>query len=80
VINQLLIRKMLVAFLVAFVSVFITALEGLSKEPNYHWSRSFVIGLVVGAIAAGLRAVLALAPINLVPSDSQHSIRLSRRA
>lgn len=79
-INKLLIEKMFIAFLVAFLGAFITAIEGLSKEPDYHWSGAVVIGLVVGALGAGLRAVFALSPVNLTPSDAQHTIRVHRAA
>jgi hypothetical protein len=73
-INKLLGQKMLIAFIVAFLGAFITALAGISKEPNYHWSSAVIIGLIVGALGAGLRAVLALSPVNLTPSDRQHTI------
>jgi hypothetical protein len=76
--NALLVKKMLIAFLVAFGGVFIPAvlniLDDLHNGVGSSWGTAFWLSLVSGAVAAGVRAVLALSPINLVPSDSGHSL------
>lgn len=69
-----LLQKLYIAFIVGFLGALITCLEGLSSQPNFDWSRSAVISLIVGALAAGFRAVLALGPINLTQSDQKHSL------
>lgn len=73
-INKLFWQKLVIAFIVGFASAFITAVSGLGDEPNFQWTTSVLISLVVGGLAAGARAVLALGPVNLVPSDGQHSV------
>lgn len=72
--NKLLAQKLVVAFIVSFVGALLTSLEGLSKQPDFGWNRSIVISLIVGALGAGVRAVLALGPVNLIPSDAKHSL------
>lgn len=76
--NALLLRKLVVAFLVAFGGVFIPAvlkiLDDVHSGVPTAWGASFWIALVAGAFAAGVRAVLALSPINLVPSDAEHTL------
>ena len=76
--NALLLRKMLVAFAVAFGGVFIPAvlniLDDVHNGINNNWDTAFWISLVAGAVAAGLRALLALSPVNVIPSDAQHSL------
>lgn len=77
--NEFLAKKCVVAFLVGFLGSVVTLLEGLSKAPSFNFDRAAVISLIAGALAAGFRAVLALSPVNLVPSDAQHTLRLGRR-
>jgi hypothetical protein len=72
--TKLLIQKLVVAFLVAFFGALLPALTGLGDSPNYHFDRAALIALVVGAFGAGIRAVLALGPLNIVPSDKRHSL------
>ncbi len=72
--NKLLFRKLVMAFLVAFVPALVTAWKGLAAEPDFHFTSAIGISLVVGALGVGLRAVLALGPINLVESDAQHTV------
>ncbi len=76
--NSLLVKKMLVAFIVAFGGVFIPAvlkvLDDINSGVGSSWERSFWLSLVAGGVAAGVRAVLAISPLNLVPSDSQHTL------
>lgn len=72
--TELLIRKLAIAFISGFFGALITSLEGISHQATYSWSKAAVISLIVGALTAGIRAVLALGPINLVPSDKQHSL------
>lgn len=71
---NLLIRKMLVAFAVTFGGALIPAVLDWLNHPQAT-SRNFWFALLAGALAAGLRAVLALSPINLVPSDAQHTLK-----
>lgn len=76
--NNLLLRKMVVAFLVAFGGVFIPAvlnvLDDIHNGISANWGTAFWLSLVAGAVSAGLRAVLAFSPLNLVPSDAQHTL------
>lgn len=72
--NKLLIQKLAIAFVVSFAAALITSLAGLASQPNFGWDKATIIALVVGALGAGVRAVLALGPINLTPSDGQHSL------
>ena len=76
--NTFLLRKMLVAFVVSFAAVFIPAvlnvLDQIHAGTAPNWSSSFWLSLAAGAVGAGVRAILALSPINLVPSDAQHTI------
>lgn len=73
-INKLFWQKLFIAFLVGFMGSFVTAVAGLADEPNFKWTSSVIISLVVGALTAGFRAVLAMSPVNLTPTDAQHSI------
>lgn len=70
---KLLARKMLVAFAVTFGAAVIPALLNWLQHPQAT-SRDFWFALLAGALAAGLRAALALSPINLVPSDGEHTL------
>ncbi len=76
--NKLLLQKMVVAFLAAFGGVMVPAvlkiLDDVSNGTPSSWGKAFWISLVAGAFAAGVRALLALSPLNLVPSDKQHSL------
>ena len=72
--TRLLIEKLVMAFLVAFFGALLTSLEGLSKQPDFGWNKSLIIAVIVGALGAGIRAVLALSPINIVSSDSLHTL------
>lgn len=74
----LLARKMVVAFGLGFSGVFLPAalntLDRVASGAPTSWSTSAVLALVAGAVATGLRAALALSPINLFPSDRLHTI------
>lgn len=76
--NRLLLKKMLVTFLAAFGGVFIPAvLDLLNKAASgtpTAFSKALIISLVAGAFSAGVRALIAFSPLNLVPTDSQHTI------
>lgn len=76
--NALLAKKLVVAFLVAFGGVFIPAvlniLDDIHNGVSNNWGAAFWLALAAGAVGAGVRAVLALAPLNLVPSDAEHTI------
>jgi hypothetical protein len=80
-VNSLLAKKMLVAFVVAFAGVLVPAvlkiLDSVASGAPSSWGKAFWISLVAGAFAAGVRALLALSPINLVPSDAQHTLKNS---
>lgn len=73
-VNKLLLQKLALAFAVGFVGALLTSAAGWGDSPNTSWGRAFWIGLLVGAVSAGARAVLALGPFNVVPSDTQHSL------
>jgi hypothetical protein len=77
--GKLLLQKLVIAFLVAFFGALVTSLEGFSKQPTFGWDKSIVVSLIVGALGAGVRAILALGPINLVPSDAQHSLLTKKK-
>lgn len=74
---NLLTRKLLVAFTVGFGGVFVPAilnvLDRVATGAPSGVTRAFVYSLIAGACAAGLRATLALSPLNLVPSDAEHT-------
>lgn len=75
----LLFKKMLTAFLVGFLPTFITgitgALQSVLDSLSHGGSISFpflqatVLGIVVGAVMAGVRALLAFLPVNITPTD-----------
>lgn len=72
--NKLLLRKLFVSFIVGFGGSFIPFITGWAQAPNYSFDKSVWIAALMGAVAAGVRALLAFGPINLVPSDKQHSL------
>lgn len=72
--NVLFWKKLLVAFVVAFAGVFIPLLTGIGQSPNYTFDKAAWVALLPAAVAAGVRAVLALGPVNLVPSDKHDTI------
>jgi hypothetical protein len=78
--NKLLLRKMGVAFIVGFLGVFLPAalqvldaLQSGTEQPD-NWN-VFWISLISGAVAAGVRAVLALSPISLTQTDKLNSLK-----
>jgi hypothetical protein len=77
--NKLLLRKMGIAFIVGFLGIFIPAalqvLDALQSgtEQPHNWN-VFFISLITGAVAAGVRAALALSPINLGSTDKINSL------
>ncbi len=72
--NRLFFQKLVVAFVVAFFAAFIPLITGIGQSPDYHFDKALWVSTLFAAIGAGVRAVLALGPVNLVPSDNQHSI------
>ena len=76
--NKLLLRKMAVAGVVSFLSVFIpsmlTALDEIEGGGEHSFSTKFWISLLAGAVGAGLRGALAFLPWNLTPTDALHSV------
>ena len=72
--NTLFWKKLVVAFVVAFFGAFVPLLSGIGQSPDYHFDKALWVAALFGAIGAGVRAVLALGPINLVPSDKADSI------
>jgi hypothetical protein len=76
--NTLFWKKLAVAFAVGFGGVFIpailTILDKAASGTPQHFTQAFVIGIISGAFAAGLRAALALSPWNFIPSDAEDSI------
>lgn len=83
ILNALLGKKLLVAFLMAFGGVLVPAvlkiLDDVHNGVPTSFSGAFWIALVAGAFGAGLRALLAISPINLVPSDAQHTVFGTRK-
>ncbi len=73
-INRLFFQKLIVAFVVAFFSAFIPLITGIGQSPDYHFDKALWLATLFAAVGAGVRAVLALGPINLVPSDAAHTI------
>lgn len=58
-------------FVRAALSAFITALLGWLAMPNLDFSKSVVVGLITGAIAAGFRAVQGAGTGGDVPAPDQ---------
>lgn len=77
-INKLLIQKLFIAFLVGFGGVMIPAvlnlLDDIHKGVPASFDGAWWLSVACGGFAAGLRALLAWSPINLTPSDAQHSV------
>lgn len=66
-------RKLVIAFIVGFVGAFLDAIIGITQSQQpLTWS--LVDGALVGALATTGRALLALSPVNIVPSDATHTI------
>lgn len=72
--NRLFWKKLLVAFVVAFFGSFIPFVSGVFQSPNYQFDKALWVAALFGAVGAGVRAVLALGPVSLVPSDAQDTI------
>jgi hypothetical protein len=74
----LLFRKALVAFIVAFLGVLIPALlqifDAIQDGHDPSAWKAILLSTICGAFAAGIRAALALSPINLGSTDSLTSI------
>lgn len=71
--NVLLLRKLALVFALTFVGSAVDAWQGWESS-SLPLSKSVVVGVIVGAIVAGLRALIALSPVNVVPSDAQHTV------
>lgn len=67
--DSLLARKLVVAFIVGFVGGFADTITGFSTSAE-PLTTSVLAGAAIGALAAGVRAVLAFSPLNIVPSDA----------
>lgn len=76
--NKLLVKKMIVAFLAGFFGVFLPVvldlLDKLSNGIDPNFGRAVLISLVAAAFSAGVRAIIALLPINLVPTDKLNTL------
>lgn len=75
---SLFIRKALVAFGVAALAVFVTAspsLIDLFESQDWGNLKTAAWSLVMGAIAAGFRALVSLLTA-FVPSDADHGVSL----
>lgn len=76
--NSLLVKKLLVAFIVGFGGVIVPGvlkvLDDVQNGVATDFTHAFWLSMVAGAFAAGIRALLAISPINLVPSDKEHSL------
>jgi hypothetical protein len=74
----LVVRKSVIAFVTAFLGVLIPAilqiLDAIQKGGEPTWSSAIWISLIAGAFAAGVRAVLALSPLNLSATDKLTSL------
>ena len=71
-------RKLLIAFIVGFLAALADGITSWSQSPQ-PLTVSLVEALVVGALATAARGLLALLPINIVPSDALHT-RAKRKA
>lgn len=72
-------RKALIAFLCGFLGVLIPAalqiLDQIQAGGEPTWTSAFLISLVAGAFAAGVRAVFAIIPgLNLSATDKLTSL------
>ena len=74
--NKLLLKKMAVAGVIAFLSVFIpavlTALDEIEGGGGHSFSTEFWFSLLAGAVGAALRGALAYLPWNFTPTDALH--------
>jgi len=71
--NPLLLKKLVVVFAVAFIATFSDTITG-GVGAAQPLSTSLLVAAAIGGLAAGIRALLALSPINLVPSDATHTL------
>lgn len=67
-------RKLLIAFIVGFVAALADGLTSWSQS-GQPFSTSLIEAMIVGALATAARGLLALLPINIVPSDAMHTAR-----
>lgn len=72
-------RKLLIAFIVGFVAALADGLTSWSQS-GQPFSTSLIEALIVGALATAARGLLALLPINIVPSDAMHTKTVTRKA
>ena len=70
-INTLFLKKLLIAFIVGALPTLIAFLSSVEVRGGAGFTRAALVTLASGAIAAGIRAVLVLLPVNLVPSDAE---------
>jgi hypothetical protein len=76
--NRLFIKKLVLAFALGFVPVFLYGLLDILDafshgEADYNLLASIAVAAVTGALSAGIRAVLALFT-NWMPTDNLHGI------
>lgn len=72
--NTLLLKKLVLAALVAFVGAFVPLLTGIGQSPNYSFDKAAWIAALFAGIGAIARALLAFGPFNVVPSDAEHTL------
>ncbi len=70
--NQLFLRKLLVAFVIGFLGVVLQKISNVGPQADLSTLNTLWHSVISGAFFAGLRAALVLIPgVNLVPSDAQ---------
>lgn len=80
--NNLLLKKLALAFVLGFMPVFLGGLTTLFDQIANHTSGSInstfllslLAGLISGAIAAGIRGVLAVFTDSFDPTDKLHGV------
>ena len=74
--NWLLAKKTAVAGAIAFLAVFIpgvlSVLDEIEGGSGHPFETTFWFSLLAGAIGAALRAIVAVLPWNLLPTDAFH--------
>lgn len=72
--NKLFLKKIFVAFLVGFGGYLLPIIANLGPAANAGAMKAVWASALSGAVMAGLRALLAFSPINLVPSDAEQTL------
>jgi len=64
-------KKVLLSFVRGVIASLVVTVPGILASPDFKFERALWISLLIGAVAAGFRAVQAYFT-NLEPGDAQH--------